>query len=151
MDSGIANILHRGTIAVIAGARTFERGERCFAAGRVESCEAQRGELRGVVRPTEARRAPYATRLWVRADGLAYECTCPVGLERRLCKHTVAIALAHLERERADADRGLDVLREALGAIGTAPLIDGLVGLARRDPELADALKRMCLDALSRG
>ena len=151
MDSGIANILHRGTIAVIAGARTFERGERCFAAGRVESCEAGRGELRGVVRPTEAARAPYATRLWVRADGLAYECTCPVGLERRLCKHTVAIALAHLERERVEADRGLDVLRQALGALRSEALIEGLLGIARRDPEVADELKRMCLDALSRG
>ena len=35
MDTGIANILHRGTIALIAGAKTFERGERCFLAGRV--------------------------------------------------------------------------------------------------------------------
>jgi uncharacterized Zn finger protein len=151
VDSGIANILHRGTIAVIAGAQTFERGERCFAAGRVEACEAGRGELRGVVRPTEATRAPYQTRLWVRADGLAYECTCPVGVERRLCKHTVAIALAHLERARAEADQGLDLLREALGAIRSEALIDGLLGMARRDSELADALKRMCLDALSRG
>lgn len=151
VDSGIANILHRGTIAVLAGARTFERGERCFTAGRVASCEAGRGELRGVVRPTEAGRAPYQTRLWVRADGLAYECSCPVGLERQLCKHTVAIALAHLERQRADAAQGLDVLRQALEAIPGATLIDGLLGLARRDPELGDALKRMCLDALSRG
>jgi len=151
VDSGIANILHRGTIAVIAGARTFERGERCFAAGRVEACEAGLGELRGVVRPSEGGRAPYQTRLWVRADGLAYECTCPVGLERRLCKHTVAIALAHLDRQRSDAAQGIDVLRQALEAIRGEALIDGLLGLARRDPELGDALKRMCLDALSRG
>lgn len=151
METGIANILHRGTIAVIAGARTFERGERCFADGRVAECVAGRGELRGVVRPTEAGRAPYVTRLWVRADGLAYECTCPIGLERRLCKHTVAIALAHLDRERVEAERGLDVLREALGAIRGEALIDGLLVLARRDPALADDLKRLCLDALARG
>jgi hypothetical protein len=32
-DLGIANILHRGTLAVLAGARTFERGQACFASG----------------------------------------------------------------------------------------------------------------------
>ncbi|MBK9034861.1 MAG: hypothetical protein IPL61_26960 [Myxococcales bacterium] len=150
MDTGIANILHRGTIATIAGVRTFERGERCFAAGRVAEVIAGPGELRGVVRPTEATRAPYAVRLWVRADGLAYACTCPVGLERHLCKHTVAITLAHLERQRVDAERGVDLLRQALTAIPTPALVDGLLGLARRDAALADELKRLCLDALAR-
>jgi uncharacterized Zn finger protein len=98
METGIANILHRKTIAALAGKRTYDRGERCHADGRVERVEAGRGELRGVVRPREAGRAAYVVRLWVRADGLAYECTCPVGVERQFCKHTVAIALAHLER-----------------------------------------------------
>lgn len=151
METGIANILHRGTIAVLAGQRTFERGERCHADGRVERVEAARGELRGVVRPREAGRAAYAVRVWVRAEGLAYECTCPVGVERRFCKHTVAIALAHLERERRDAERGLDVLRQALVAIPGDALVDGLLVLARRDAATADALKRLCLDVLSRG
>ncbi len=75
--------------------------------------------------------------------------TAFVGLD--VHKDTVAIALAHLERARAEADQGLDLLREALGAIRSEALIDGLLGMARRDSELADALKRMCLDALSRG
>lgn len=151
VERGIANILHRQTIAVLVGNRTFERGERCFAAGRVQRVEASRGELRGVVRPSEAGRAPYVVRLWVRDDGLAYECTCPVGETRQFCKHTVAIALAHLEQERTEAERGLGVLREALAAIPQPALVDGLLVLARRDAEWADALKRMCLEALSRG
>jgi hypothetical protein len=50
-DGGIANILHRETIAVLVGAKVFERGEACFAAGRVLRVEAGRGELRGSVRP----------------------------------------------------------------------------------------------------
>src|SRR5262245_39652427 len=49
VERGIANILHRETIAVIVGSQTFERGERCFAAKRVQRVEASRGELRGVV------------------------------------------------------------------------------------------------------
>ena len=74
-------------------------------------------------------------------DGLAYECTCPVGLERRLCKHTVAIALAHLDRQRSDAAQGIDVLRQALEAIRGEALIDGLLGLARRDPRVRAAAR----------
>ena len=77
-------------------------------------------------------------------------CTCPIGVERRFCKHTVAISLFHLERERTDAERDLDLLRQALVAIPDASLVDGLLVLARRDPALADELKRLCLDALSR-
>ncbi|HEY5952002.1 MAG TPA: hypothetical protein VIV40_41180 [Kofleriaceae bacterium] len=150
MASGIANILHRETIAVLVGTHTFERGERCFAARRVRSVEASGRELRGIVQPSETARAPYQVRIWVRDDGLAYECTCPVGMQQQFCKHTVAIALAHLEKERAEAERGLGVLREALATIPPPQLIEGLLVLARRDAELADELKRMCLDALSR-
>ena len=117
MVRGIANILHRETLAVLVGNHTFERGERCFAAKRVQRVEASRGELRGVVTPNESGRAPYEVRLWVRDEGLAYECTCPIGIKLQFCKHTVAIALAHLEKERVEAERGLGVLREALAAI----------------------------------
>ena len=150
VERGIANILHRETIAVIVGSHTFERGERCFNQKRVRSVEASRGELRGVVQPTESYRSPYTVRIWVRDEGLAYECTCPIGIKQQFCKHTVAIALAHLEQERAEAERGLGVLREALGAITQPTLIEGLLMLARRDADWADALKRMCLEALSR-
>ncbi len=146
---GIANILHRETIAVIVGSQTFERGEKCFAARRVQQVEASRGELRGRVSPTERDRAPYVVRIWVRDDGLAYECTCPIGIKQQFCKHTVAIALAHLENERAEAERGLGVLREALSTIPQPALVERLLVLARRTPEWADELKRLCLDVLS--
>lgn len=151
MERGIANILHRDTIAVIVGAHMFERGKKCFAEQRVQEVAASGGELRGRVRPTESGRAPYTVRIWVRDDGLAYECTCPIGAKRQFCKHTVAIALAHLEAERVEAERGLGVLREALETIPSTALIDRLLVMARRDPVLADDLKRMCLDVLSGG
>jgi len=150
MQPGIASILHRDTIAALVGTRTFDRGEACFAAGRVLEVTAAAGELRGVVRPQDGSRADYAIRIWVRDDGIAYECSCPVGVTRQFCKHAVALALAHLERERRDAERGIGVLREALATVTHAELVDGLVGLARRDAGLADTLKRLCLDALSR-
>ena len=148
MERGIANILHRNTIAVIVGSQTFTRGEKCFAQKRVQQVEASGGELRGRVLPSERDRAPYVVRIWVRDEGLAYECTCPVGVTRQFCKHTVAIALAHLDAERAKAERDFSVLREALCTIHPPALIERLLVLARRDPAWADELKRLCLDAL---
>ncbi len=139
---GVASILHRDTIAVIVGSRTFERGEKCFAQGRVQHVEAARGELRGAVKPQESGRALYAVRIWVREDGLAYECSCPVGKDRQFCKHAVAIALAHLQREREEADR-LARLRAQLAALPSAALIETLVHRARHDAALFDTLKQI--------
>ncbi len=150
METGIANILHRGTIAVIVGSQTFERGEKVFAAGRVAKVEAAGGELTGTVKPTEAG-APYTVRIWMREEGLEYECTCPIGLRRQFCKHTVAIALHHLEAQRKEAEAGIGVLKQALSAISQESLVDGLIGLAKRDSEWSDALKRLCLQVLERG
>ena len=150
MQRGIANILHRETIAVIVGSQTFERGEQCFSAGRVEKVEAGPGELRGLVRPNEAGRARYVVRMWLREEGMAYECTCPIGTKRVFCKHTVAIALSHLETERIRAEEQRSVLRQALDAVRHDLLVDGLMDLARGDTELSNSLKRLCLDALSK-
>jgi uncharacterized Zn finger protein len=149
-ERGIANILHRETIAVIVGSKIFERGEQCFAAQRVVKVEAMRGELKGVVRPNEDGRAPYIVRIWMREEGLAYECTCPIGERRQFCKHTVAISLQHLENERKEVEQGIGVLRQALETLTQETLVEGLLELARRDPDLCTDLKRMCLDALSR-
>jgi uncharacterized Zn finger protein len=150
LERGIASILHRATIAVIVGSKTFERGEACFTAKRVLTVQASAGELRGTVKPQETGRANYRCRIWLREEGVAYECSCPIGVNLQFCKHAVAIALAHLEQERADAERGLTILREALSTITQPALVEGLLQLARKDLELADNLKRLCLDALSR-
>ena len=150
MERGIANILHRETIAVIVGSKIFERGEACFAEQRVQSVEAGRGELKGIVRPNEPGRRPYVTRIWMRDEGLAYECTCPIGERRQFCKHTVAIALAHLELERREVEAGIHLLRQALAAIPPPSLVDGLLGLARSDADWSRALRKLCLDELSK-
>lgn len=144
VGDGIANILHRDTIALIAGNKTFERGEQCFAAGRVMGIEAGAGELCGVVRPQERGRAPYEVRLWIREDGLAYQCTCPIGAARQFCKHTVAITLAHLEREKQRAEQELAGLRAQLMNLSMAQLLDGLVQQARADRGVREALRQLC-------
>jgi len=144
VSDGIANILHRETLAMIVGAPTFSRGEQCFRAGRVLGVESGPGELCGVVKPQVSGRAPYEVRIWVRDDGLAYQCTCPVGETRQFCKHAVAIALAHLERDHQRAERDLAALRVDLMNVSMAALLDGLVQHARIDRDLLDALRRIC-------
>lgn len=143
LDGGIANILHRNTIAVIVGAKIFERGEACYAAGRVMRVEAGRGELRGAVQPQEVGRAAYAVRIWVREDGLAYECSCPMGVQQQFCKHTVAIALAHLDTQRREAERELALLRRRVLTVDPVVMVDRLLEHARTDPSLAAVLIRL--------
>lgn len=143
MVGGIANILHRDTLAVLVGSKLFERGEQCFTAGRVIKVQSGRGELAGAVRPQEASRPPYWVRIWVRDDGVAYECTCPIGAQLQFCKHTVAIALAHLEQERRDAERGIAAMRARLLALSGPTLIDRLLARAQHEPALLAALTEL--------
>jgi uncharacterized Zn finger protein len=145
-DGGIANILHRDTIAVLVGSKVFERGVACFESGRVLRVEASPGELRGSVRPEVRGRPIYSVRIWVRDDGLAYECTCPMGVKRQFCKHTVAIALAHLEKERSEAERELALLRRRVMAVEPMVLVDRLLDHARTDPGLAALLVELAED-----
>jgi uncharacterized Zn finger protein len=142
--AGIANILHRETIAMIVGARTFERGEQCFRDGRVMGVESAPGELCGVIKPQDSERPPYEVRIWMRDDGLAYQCTCPVGASLKTCKHTVAVVLAHLQNDHPRAERELEALRASLMNVSMAALLDGLIADARLDRELFNALKRIC-------
>jgi len=141
---GIANILHRDTIAMLAGSRTFGRGQECFSDGRVLGIESARGELCGIVKPQETGRAPYEVRIWARDDGLAFECTCPIGSSRQFCKHTVAVTLAHLDKEKRRAETEVNQLREQLMSVSMKHLIDGLVLAAKLDPAVHDALKDIC-------
>lgn len=129
---------------MIVGGKTFERGEQCFKSGRVLGVESAPGELCGVVKPLDPARAPYEVRIWVRDDGLAYQCTCPVGSSLQFCKHTVAIVLAYLDREPLRPERELATLRVDLMHVSMSALLDGLVAHARLDRELLTALKRIC-------
>jgi uncharacterized Zn finger protein len=140
-STSIASILHRSTIATIVGGRTFERGEQCFNEGRVLGVGTAPGELAGIVKPQDLSRKPYEIRIWVRDDGLAYACTCPMGLEQRFCKHAVAVAIAHFEKERERAEAAISGLREKLLDLSMNALLDGLIAHARADHQVAFALQ----------
>jgi uncharacterized Zn finger protein len=148
MEPRIANVLRGGALAAIVGTQTWERGEQVFASGRVDKVEIEGGEIKGVIKSGGA---PYIVRISMHAEGIAYECTCPIGQRRVFCKHTVAIALHHLEAQRKEAEAGMGVLQQALSAIPHEVLIEGLINLARKDREWSDELKRLCLHALERG
>lgn len=148
MEPRIANVLRGGALAAIVGTQTWERGEQVFASGRVDKVEIVDGEIKGVIK---SEGAPYLVRISMHADGIAYECTCPIGQRRVFCKHTVAISLHHLETQRKEAAAGMDVLQQALLAIPQEALVGGLINLAKSDTEWSDALKRLCLEVLERG
>ncbi len=136
----IAHVLHRETIEALVGARTFERGDRCFRAKRVMKVVVDSGQLRGTVRPSESGRADYAVHVWTKEDGIAYRCTCPVGAEGRFCKHAVAIALAHLEQTEHEATAILDRVAMKLASMPHDVFLMRLAERARTDEHLRTVL-----------
>jgi uncharacterized Zn finger protein len=141
---GIANILHRETLAMIVGGPTFKRGQDCFSEGRVLGVESAPGELCGIVEPQEDGRAPYEIRIWVRDEGLAFQCTCPIGAKQQFCKHAVAVTLAHLQKERLAAEREIELLRDRLMEVSMKDLLDGLIKQAKLEPSVREALQQIC-------
>lgn len=129
---------------MIVGGKTFERGEQCFTAGRVLGVESVPGQLCGIVKPQETGRSPYEIRIWIKDDGLAFECSCPIGVSRQFCKHAVAVALAHLQKERQRGELELVQLRVQLMNLSMTALLDGLVHHARLDPGILQTLKQIC-------
>lgn len=136
----LTNVLHRDTLAMIVGGRTFSRGEECFDEGRVLGVQSAGGELAGLVKPAETGRSPYEVRIWVREDGLSFDCTCPIGNTRQICKHTVAVTLAHLDQERRRAEAEMTVLKAKLMDLSLNQLLDGLLSRGRHEPSLMAAL-----------
>lgn len=139
----LTSVLHRDTLAMIVGGKTFGRGEECFREGRVLGVQAAGGELAGLVKPQEDGRPPYEVRIWVKEDGLAFDCTCPMGESDRVCKHTVAVTIAHLEQERLKVDQQLDSLREKLMDLSLNQLFEGLLERARVDRSVLTALEEL--------
>ncbi len=139
----ITHVLHRDTLAMIVGGKTFARGEECFGEGRVLGVQSAGGELAGIVKPAETGRKPYEVRIWVREDGLSFDCTCPIGNTRQICKHTVAVTLAHLDQERRRAETELSHLKEKLMDLSLRELMEGLLSRARTEPALLAALHEL--------
>lgn len=142
-DPGIASIFHKDTLATLSGGRTFDKAQRVLQEGRVLGVEAAAGELAGLVKPQEVGRAPYEVRIWVKEEGLAYACTCPVGIARQFCKHAVAIALTHLAKQRERAEAQIAALKPKLMNLSMNALLDGLIAHAKVDESVLLALQAL--------
>lgn len=84
----------RGTVRKLADARSFERGERYFAAGQVRRVTVEGTTVTASVDGTRT----YRVRLDVTPKGLRGRCSCPYGADGVFCKHCVATSLAWLDQ-----------------------------------------------------
>ncbi|MFD5825443.1 SWIM zinc finger domain-containing protein [Lentzea sp. NPDC060358] len=84
----------RSTVRKLADEKSFERGERYFAAGQVRRIEVDGATVTAAVDGTRT----YRVRLEVTPKGLRGRCSCPYGAEGVFCKHCVATSLAWLEQ-----------------------------------------------------
>jgi uncharacterized Zn finger protein len=87
-------VVSRSTVRRTADARSFERGERYFAAGQVRRVAVSGSTVTATVDGTRT----YRVRLEVTPTGLRGTCSCPCGADGVFCKHCVAASLAWLEQ-----------------------------------------------------
>jgi uncharacterized Zn finger protein len=125
----------------MAGRRSFQSGLLYAAEGRVGKLTADASSVEATVRGSSS----YRVKLSLNDDDEPrYECSCPVGLEGRFCKHAVAVALITTE---AVADPGgrheaeIDV-RAHLMRLDQATLVDMLLERAAED-DIFEARLRM--------
>lgn len=78
----------------LADERSFERGERYFAAGQVRRVTVDGATVTATVDGTRT----YRVRLDVTPKGLRGRCSCPYGADGVFCKHCVAASLAWLDQ-----------------------------------------------------
>lgn len=96
MEATLADLVTKETLEALAGERAFERGTDYFADGTVVGLREVKDTITARVRGTYY----YRVKLSAAAEGLAFECQCPVGQDRVFCKHCVAVGLAWLEKQR---------------------------------------------------
>ena len=117
---------------------SFSRGQSYFNSGAVADLARRGNTLQGQVEGSQY--TPYRVTITFDQGGVtAASCTCPYDWGG-WCKHIVAVLLTCLyEGEDIEARPALD---ELLSELDRAQLQALLVGLAERNPELADAIER---------
>jgi uncharacterized Zn finger protein len=139
----LANILHRKVLLRLTDTGTYTRGLAYYRDNRVAALTRSESMLKGTVRGS----TDYEVKIWVSGDGLAYACTCPIGLDGLFCKHAVALAMAWLgahEKPRSPA-RGAaaDVdLRARLERADKPRLVAFLLREVEADAELHERVLR---------
>lgn len=123
-----------------AGERTFARGAAYHAGQQVEILAIEDRRVVARVAGSELYRAE------LQGDGPDFSgtCSCPAFADRGFCKHLVATALAVNAAQPSEIDESagrLSRLRAHLRAQGIDRLVETIVGLAERDPDLLRGLE----------
>jgi uncharacterized Zn finger protein len=87
--STLAALLTSAALLKLAGPTSIERGRLYYREGRVHDFAATDCDASARVEGSE----PYRARLWDDGGTLRFDCTCPVGIDLRFCKHCVALAV----------------------------------------------------------
>jgi uncharacterized Zn finger protein len=131
---------HR-SLEAMADRRSFERGLLYAANGRVGKRTMTESSVKAKVRGSSS----YQVKLWVDDGGdPAHQCSCPVGMESRFCKHAAAVALVVTDAVADPGQRSETVIdiRAYLASLDHDTLVDLLVERAAED-EHFDARLRM--------
>jgi uncharacterized Zn finger protein len=138
VSSPFASILHREAIRRLVDDRTFDRGVDYHAQGRVSALARHEAALSAKVRGTNE----YRVRLWVKEEGLAYSCSCPMGADGAFCKHGVAVGLAWLAQAAPAEEPDASALRGYLSGLEKPELVEILLAEAAAIPSLRERLAR---------
>jgi len=145
MSSRLSTLLTRHVVANLATGASFERGLDYFNRGKVVRLIEHGNTVTAKVSGT----AVYEVRLSAVADGLEFNCSCPVGGGGDFCKHCVAVALAWLENRSRKTHGGEGSVEDP------APLVtldDLRPWLLKQPPEtLADLLLSAAEHDVSKG
>ncbi len=138
----------RRQVEALADRRSFERGLLYAANGRVGKRTVTELSAAAKVRGSSS----YQVKLWLDHGQAAFDCSCPVGVDGKFCKHAVAVALVVTDAvaepgRRADAV--IDI-RAYLAALDHDALVDLLVERAAKD-DVFDARLRMAAARASAG
>jgi uncharacterized Zn finger protein len=130
----------RRPIEAMADRRSFDRGLLYAANGRVGKPAATESSVKAKVRGSSS----YQVKLWLDDGQAAFDCSCPVGVEGRFCKHVVAVALVVTNAVADPGQRAEAVIdiRAYLAGLDQDALVDLLVERAAED-DVFDARLRM--------
>jgi uncharacterized Zn finger protein len=110
------------------------------ANGQVGKPAATESSVKAQVRGSSS----YQVKLWLDGGQAAFDCSCPVGVEGRFCKHAVAVALVVTDAVTDPGQRAEAVIdvRAYLAGLDHDALVDLLVERATED-DVFDARLRM--------
>lgn len=121
----------RRPVEAMADRRSFERGLLYAADGRVGKRTTTESSVKAKVRGLSS----YQVKLWVDDGQAAFDCSCPVGVEGRFCKHAVAVALVGTDAVADPGQRAEAVIdvRAYLAGLDHDALVELLVGRVAED------------------